>query len=456
MKHQGKILILDDDMHVLLSLRILLEQHYEDVRAINNPSQIDTALEENEFDVVILDMNFSPGKSSGEDGMNILSKIRMVSPSTKVILITAYGEIDLAVEAMRQGAFDFIIKPWQNEKLINSVNSAFELKRSQEKIHMLEERETVLKDLLDAPFTDIIGESEAIKQVFLQIEKVAQTDANVLITGENGTGKELVARAIHRHSQRAQNVFMNVDMGAITETLFESELFGHKKGAFTDAKQDRVGKLEAAQGGSVFLDEIGNLASTLQAKMLRVLQDQKVTRVGDNKEVVLDIRLICATNANLAQMVIEDTFRQDLLYRINTIEIHLPPLRERGDDITLLAKSFIQRFRSKYGKKGLFVPDNIYKKLLKYDWPGNIRELEHTIERAVIMSDGKQLQVGDLNLSQVNATEAPAIKNFDLEEIESWAISSAIKKHQGNISHAAKELGLSRGAMYRRMEKYDL
>lgn len=456
MKHKAKILILDDDMHVLLSLRILLEQHYHDVRAINHPMQIDTALEENDFDVVVLDMNFKPGIASGQDGLVILQKIKKSSPTTKVILITAYGDIELAVEAMRLGGFDFIIKPWQNEKLLNSVAAALQLKRSEERVSQLEAREEVLKDMLDATFNEIIGESAAIQAVFDQIEKVAKTNANVLITGENGTGKELVARAIHKRSARASNVFMNVDMGAISESLFESELFGHLKGAFTDAHQDRIGKLEAAQGGTVFLDEIGNLVPTLQAKLLRVIQDQKVTRVGDNKEVSLDIRFICATNANLTQMVQEEDFRQDLLFRINTIEIKLPPLRERLEDIELLAKHFIDRYKVKYGKKGLFVTDSIYSRLKKYDWPGNIRELEHCIERGIIMSDGKQLLVGDLNLSNENSSSDVPFSSFDLEEIESWAISSAIRKHQGNISHAAKELGLSRGAMYRRMEKYGL
>lgn len=443
-------------MHVLLSLRILLEQHYQDVRAINNPMQVDTALEENDFDVVVLDMNFKPGISSGAAGLEILEKIISQQPQTKVILITAYGDVDLAVEAMRRGGFDFLIKPWQNEKLLNSIAGAIKLKRTEEKITSLEQRESLLKDMLNQPFNEIIGESVAIQKVFEQIDKVANTSANVLITGENGTGKELVARAIHNRSRRSSQIFMNVDMGAITESLFESELFGHKKGAFTDAHQDRVGKLEAANGGTVFLDEIGNLALTLQVKLLRVLQDQKVTKVGDHKEMALDIRLICATNAQLNQMVKDDTFRQDLLYRINTIEIFLPPLREREGDIALLANHFLERYKSKYNKTGLFVPEHVFAKLNKYNWPGNIRELEHCLERAVIMSDGKQLQVGDLQLSATNSSNESPFKSFDLEEIESWAISSAIKKHQGNISHAAKELGLSRGAMYRRMEKYDL
>lgn len=456
MKQAGSILILDDDNYVMLSLRMLLEQHYTDVRGINNPQQIDTALDENTFDVVILDMNFKPGITSGKDGLSILKKIRGHSPRTKVVLITAYGEIELAVAAIKLGAFDFLVKPWQNEKLLNTIKAAFELKRSAEKIEQLEGQQATLKAMLDAPFTDIIGKSKAIQKVFDQIKKVAATDANVLITGENGTGKELVARAIHRQSQRAQNVFVNVDMGAITETLFESELFGHKKGAFTDAKIDRIGKFESANEGTLFLDEIGNLIAPLQAKLLRVIQDQKVIKVGDNNTIDLNIRLICATNAALPHMVKTGEFRQDLLYRINTIEIALPPLRDRNEDIPLLAEHFLNKYKTKYNKKGLYVPEHIMNKLVKYDWPGNIRELQHTIERAVIMSDGKQLKVSDMNLNETNTAELDTIEHFNLEQLEGWAIENAIKKHQGNISHAAAELGLSRGAMYRRMEKYDL
>ncbi|KYG73346.1 MULTISPECIES: sigma-54-dependent transcriptional regulator [Roseivirga] len=456
MKQKAKILILDDDNYVLLSLRILLEQHYTDVRGINSPTQLTTALAENEFDIVVLDMNFSAGDTSGKDGLKYLQQVKDANPNTSILLLTAYGEINLAVEAMRLGAYDFLVKPWENEKLLATIKTAFELNSAAKKIEHLETEKSVLLQELNAPFNEIIGESEAIKKVFSQIEKVAKTQANVLITGENGTGKELVARAIHKASDRANDIFLNVDMGAISETLFESELFGHKKGAFTDAKADRTGKFEAANNGTLFLDEIGNLPLPLQAKLLRVIQDQKVTKVGDNKEIDLNIRLICATNANLPELVKTEAFRQDLLFRINTIEIHLPPLRERQEDIPVLAQHFLNIYKQKYKKPGLFVADYVYNKLQKYDWPGNIRELQHAIERAVIMSDGKQLQVSDFNLKDTNETEIEAVDSFNLDQIEKWAIESAIKKHQGNISHAAQELGLSRGALYRRMEKYDL
>lgn len=456
MKEKGRILIVDDDNYVMLSIRILLEQHYTDVRGINNPMQIESALAENHYDVVILDMNFKAGETAGQDGLNYLKLVKGISPTTSVVFITAYGEINLAVEAIKEGAFDFLVKPWQNEKLLTTIAAAFQLNRSAKKIAQLTSKQSVLNSMLHAPFADIIGESDAIKSVLTQIEKVAQTDANVLITGENGTGKELVARAIHRASHRANEVFVSVDMGAITETLFESELFGHKKGAFTDAKADRVGKFAAANGGTIFLDEIGNLISPLQAKLLRVIQDQKVVPVGSNDSEDIDARLICATNANLPQMVKEDAFRQDLLFRINTIEIKLPPLRDRIDDIPLLADHFLNQYKNKYNKKGLFVPDYVYKKLTKYDWPGNIRELQHAIERAVIMSDGKQLHVGDFSLSETNSSQEQPFDSLNLEDLEKWAIEAAVKKHQGNISNAAHELGLSRGAMYRRMEKYEL
>lgn len=456
MKDKARILIVDDDNYVMLSIRILLEQHYEDVRGINNPLQIESALAENHYDIVVLDMNFKAGETGGKDGLKYLKQVKYISPTTSVVFITAYGEINLAVEAIKEGAFDFLVKPWQNEKLLTTVSAAFQLNKSAQKIAQLTSKQTVLNSMLDAPFSDIIGESEGIKSVLKQIEKVAQTDANVLITGENGTGKELVARAIHRSSNRHEEVFLNVDMGAISETLFESELFGHIKGAFTDAKNDRMGKFEAANGGSLFLDEIGNLSLPLQAKLLRVIQDRQVTPVGSNQLHDFDARLICATNSNLLKMVSEDSFRQDLLFRINTIEIRLPALRERSEDIPLLAEHFLNTYKMKYNKTGLFVPDYVLKKLMKYDWPGNIRELQHAIERAVIMSDGKQLHVGDFNLQTVNETENQKLASFNLEDLEKWAIESSIKKHQGNISNAADELGLSRGALYRRMEKYEI
>ena len=456
MKTPAKILIVDDDNYVMLSIRILLEQHYDDVRGINNPAQIEDALGENHFDVIVLDMNFKAGDTSGKDGLFWLQRIKEKSPATSVVFITAYGEINLAVEAIKSGAFDFLIKPWQNEKLITTVSAAYQLSQSTKKIDQLTSRQTVLQSILNAPYTDIIGESEAMQEVFRQIEKVAKTEANILITGENGTGKELVARALHRASDRTEEVFISIDMGAITETLFESELFGHKKGAFTDAKENRVGKFEAASGGTLFLDEIGNLQLPLQAKLLKAIQDRKITPVGANEERSIDVRLIAATNKKLPEMVKSGAFRQDLLYRVNTVEIKLPPLRERKEDIPLLAAHYLQLYKKKYQKEGLFIPDYVIKKLDKHHWPGNVRELQHAIERAVIMSDGKQLHVRDFNFGTDENRENKVFKNYNLENLEKWAVENAIKKHHGNVSSAAKELGLSRGAMYRRMEKYAL
>lgn len=456
MKTKGKILIVDDDTHIILSIRILLEQYYTDVRAINNPEQIPTALHETSFDVVILDMNFSAGRTTGHDGLLWLDRIKSQAPNVNVVFITAYGGVDIAVEAIKRGAFDFVMKPWENEKLLTSVSAAFKLTRSHQEVERLTTQKAFLTETLNSRFDEMIGESEAIASVFTAISKVAPTDASVLILGENGTGKELAARAIHQRSNRKDEVFMNVDVGAVAESLFESELFGHKKGAFTDAQEDRIGKFEAAGGGTIFLDEIGNLSLTLQAKLLKVLQERTITRLGSNETISVDFRLICATNMDVHTMIREGAFRQDLLYRINTVEVNLPPLRDRVEDIPILAQHFLASYKKKYGKNGLYVPEYVIKKLPKHSWPGNIRELQHAIERAVIMSDGKQLHVRDFSLMTPETDNGGEMDNYHLEAIEKWAIQKAIQKHMGNISHAATELGLSRGALYRRMEKYEL
>lgn len=456
MKEPGKILVVDDDNHIILSIRMLLEQYYNDVRAINNPGQIPSALEENTFDVIILDMNFSAGKTSGSDGLDWLDRIKALAPSTSVIFITAYGGIEIAVEGIKRGAFDFLVKPWENDKLLSCVSAACRLAKSQKKVARLSSQNTILNDTINRHFDEMIGESQSMLEVKEAIQKVGGTEANVLILGENGTGKELVARGVHKASARSSEVFINVDIASLAESLFESELFGHKKGAFTDAHEDRIGKFEAAAGGTIFLDEIGNLSMPLQAKLLKVLQERTMTRVGSNETIPLDFRLICATNMNLNDMVRAGTFRQDLLYRINTVEINLPSLRDRADDISILAMHFLTIFKNKYGKKGLYVPDYVLKKLAKHHWPGNIRELQHSIERAVIMSDGKQLHVKDFSLMPAVEENTSGFDNYNLETIEKWAIQQALIKYAGNISNAAKELGLSRGAMYRRMEKYEL
>lgn len=454
-KQQGKILIVDDDNYVAISLKMYLEQHFKEVTTINTPDQIPNELQKLDIDVVLLDMNFQQGEASGKEGMKWLKKILQLSSDTSVVLMTAYGDINLAVDAIKEGASDFLVKPWQNEKLLATVNTAYQLNREKRTVKHLRSKQKYITNL-NNQYSDIIGQSKEMKSVYRQIQKVAVTDANVLILGDNGTGKELVAKALHKNSHRADEAFISVDLGAISETLFESELFGHKKGAFTDAKEDRIGRFEAASGGTIFLDEVGNIPLSLQAKLLTVLQNRQVTKLGTNEPIDIDVRLVCATNSNIQQMVKENTFREDLLYRMNTVEIPLPSLKERLDDIPLLTEHFLKLYCKKYNKEGIRIPEYVIKKLQGYHWPGNIRELQHAIERAVIMSDGGEFQSGDFLLVSQEQGAASTIDNYNLENLEEWAVKNAIKKHRGNISHAASELGLSRGAMYRRMEKYDL
>ncbi len=453
-KNKGNILIIDDDKFILLSLRMFLENHFDKVDTSINPNEIPTLLAKTDYEVVLLDMNFKKGDTSGDDGIHWLRFIKNENPCTSVIIITAYGEIQKAVRAVKAGAIDFISKPWENEKLLPTIINACELSQSQQKIRQLKSRQEIIGS---SDFIEIIGESEAIKQLKEQISKVAETDANVLIHGENGTGKEVVAQNIHHKSQRANEAMISVDLGSITETLFESELFGHTKGAFTNAIKDRIGRFEAASGSTLFLDEISNIPMHLQAKLLKAIQERKINRLGSNKEIKIDIRLISASNLNLNQLVTDGKFRQDLLYRINTVEIILPALRERREDIPLLANYFLAVFRKKYRKEKLGFPDYVIKKLQKYQWPGNVRELQHAIERAVIMSDGKSLSANSFNfLGQDNFSEVSKTENFNLEKIEKQAIKQCIDKNSGNLTKAAEELGLTRGALYRRIEKYDL
>ena len=456
-KELGKILIIDDDEDVLIAAKLLLKKHAKEVLIEKNPKKIPFLINNGTYDVILLDMNFSKDITSGKEGYYWLEQILEADPKAVVILITAFGDVEMAVKALKEGATDFVLKPWQNEKLIGTLSSAIKLKESYKEVDKLKSAKKQLEDDINKPFKDIIGDSPAMKNVFSIIDKVASTDANVLILGENGTGKELVARAIHQRSLRKDNVFVGVDMGAITETLFESELFGHKKGAFTDAKEDRAGRFEIATGGSLFLDEIGNLGMPLQSKLLSVLQQRQVTRIGSNKPLDIDIRLICATNMPVYDMVAENTFRQDLLYRINTVELHLPPLRERQDDVTVLAEHFTKVYCDKYRKPHKKLASSTLKKMTKYPWPGNIRELQHAIERAIIMSEGNILMPDDL-FFLVQKTDNPSegVDNLNLDEVEKNVILKAVNKHSGNISKAAKELGLTRASLYRRLEKHGL
>nr|HAD51099.1 sigma-54-dependent Fis family transcriptional regulator [Algoriphagus sp.] len=412
----------------------------------------------NNYDVILLDMNFREDTTSGKEGFFWLSQIKEIDPKAVVILITAFGDVEMAVQALKEGATDFILKPWQNEKLLATLSAAVRLKESYNEVDKLQKKQKQLQSDLKKPYTDIIGSSASMKNIFSIIDKVAQTDANVLILGENGTGKELIARAIHERSLRKDEIFVGVDMGAITETLFESELFGHKRGAFTDAKDDRAGRFEIADKGTLFLDEIGNLSMPLQSKLLTVLQKREVTRIGTNKAIPVDIRLICATNMHVHEMVMENTFRQDLLYRINTVEIFLPPLRERQDDIPQLANHFLKQYSQKYRKEFSSFTSSAMELLQRYPWPGNIRELQHAIERAIIMAEGNQLDSRDFFfLSAKPASEkAPVSNTLNLDDMERSTIQRAIDKNGGNISKAAKELGLTRASLYRRLEKYGL
>ncbi|MBL7862251.1 MAG: sigma-54-dependent Fis family transcriptional regulator [Cyclobacteriaceae bacterium] len=447
--------MIDDDEDVLLAAKMLLKKSNHQVIIEKNPNKIPFLLNNDSYDVILLDMNFSKDTTSGKEGFEWLKQIKERDPDAVVIMITAFGDVEMAVRALKEGATDFILKPWQNEKLVATISTAIKLKKSYNEVDKLRKAKQMLEEQISQPFRDIIGQSSAIKEVFALIDKVAKTDANVLILGENGTGKELVARAIHQKSMRKDNSFVAVDMGAITETLFESELFGHKKGAFTDAREDRPGRFELANGGTLFLDEIGNLSLNLQSKLLSALQSRQVTRVGSNQSLEVDIRLICATNMPLAQMVKEGKFRQDLLYRINTVEITIPPLGDRVDDIPMLANHFLHHYAKKYRKEVLNISAEAMNKLKKYPWPGNVRELQHAIERAVIMADSATLQESDFLFSR-KGIDANTTDSLNLDEVEKAAVVKAIQLHNGNISKAAEELGLTRASLYRRMEKYGL
>jgi two-component system response regulator HydG len=453
----GRILVVDDNEDILFALKLLLKPQVEMIKTISNPDELPQLLKLEDYDVVLLDMNFTKDASSGQEGLDWLDKILKIDPFAVVVFITAYGDAEKAVKAIKAGATDFVLKPWQNEKLLATLSSAIHLRRSKIEAGQLRTRQKEISALIDQPFHEFIGNSPEMKEVFDTISKVAKTDASVLILGENGTGKELVARALYRNSKRKDEVFVSVDLGSITETLFESELFGHVKGAFTDAKSDKPGRFEVASKGTLFLDEIGNISLPLQVKLLTAIERKEVTRVGSNKPVPIDVRLICATNNDIHQMVDDDNFRQDLLYRINTVEIHLPPLRERTGDIPVLGAHFLRLYAKKYKKPVSKISTASIKKLTQYTWPGNVRELQHALERAVIMCESSVLEPDDFFFSAPKKKQEEfGLENFNLEEVEKKIILKVIKQNQGNITLAAKELGLTRTSLYRRMEKYDL
>lgn len=451
----SNILIVDDDADVLLAAEIVLKKQFQTVATLSEPRRLPVQLAQNHFDVILLDMNFAAGATSGREGLEWLKKIHELAPDAKVIMMTAYGDIELAVQAIKEGASDFVIKPWDNSKLLATVAAASQFSRTERENKQLKTKQQSLNRLIGGEPGRIIGTSEALYTVFANIEKVARTDANVLILGENGTGKELIAREIHRQSSRCDQAFINVDLGAITDSLFESELFGHRKGAFTDAKEDRAGRFEIASGGTLFLDEIGNMNLQMQAKLLGALESRTVARVGSDAPIKVDIRLISATNKPVYDMLDQHQFRQDLLYRINTVEIHVPPLRERLSDIPILAEHFVALYSRKYNKTGLTTQPEAIQKLRQYHWPGNIREFRHTIERAVIMTENPALRPDDFLLAKLESQTADPL-NLNIKDLEKQAIRKAISKHHGNLSKAAQELGMGRATLYRKMASYGI
>ena len=457
----GKILIVDDDEDVLTASRLLLRREFGEISTCNDPEEIPVLLGEQDFDVVLLDMNFGPGESTGEDGLFWLEKILAIDPQSVVVMITAHGSLNTAVAAMKRGATDFIAKPWQNEKVVATVSTAVQLRHSRKDSETLRQTNKVLSEASAAGDAEIIGESSAARKLMTIVSRAAPTDANVLILGENGTGKELIAKELHRQSKRRDRVFLTIDMGSISESLFESELFGHKKGAFTDASEDRLGRFQAANGGTVFLDEIGNLPLNLQAKLLRVLEQRRVTPVGSDQSQEIDVRIIAATNVPAATLRNDDHFRQDLLFRLNTVELTVPPLRDRKDDILPIARHYAEIYSQKYGGAQRHFSEEAEQALHDYAWPGNVRALRHAVERAIILSEAETIGPHDLQLDytatakeQGNTAIAPTILNLDYLEKET--IQKALRKHGFNISRAASELGLTRASLYRRMEKHDL
>ncbi|WP_156306112.1 sigma-54-dependent transcriptional regulator [Sphingobacterium endophyticum] len=449
---KATILVVDDDQDLLTATRILLRPNVKEVLVEHNPERLINILEKNPVDIVMLDMNYKSAINTGNEGLYWLSKIKSQFPKVNVVMITAYGAVDLAVKSLKQGASDFIVKPWQNEQLLNTLTGIYEETRPNQK---------------DKSFVGsrdqhgIIGNSAIMEDLQYKLDKVAPTEANILILGENGTGKDLIANAIHQRSLRSKESFVKVDVGSLTETLFESELFGYKKGAFTDAREDRKGRFEHADGGTLFLDEIGNISLQQQAKLLSVLQNRAVVPLGSSQPISVDIRLISATNVPLKVLADENRFRKDLIYRINTLEIQVPPLRERGEDVPLLANHFLKFYCAKYHKNIAGFESDALNKLRGYHFPGNVRELQYSIERAVIMSDQQSIRAEDILFSPIEQQqiEKPIVSDFsshNLEDMERKAIKSAIERYNGNISKAAKELGLTRAALYRRLEKYNL
>ncbi len=453
---KGKILIVDDDQGVLHSAKMFLKQIFEEVETIDNPLVMLSMIKMESYDVVLLDMNFTKGEIDGSEGINLLQEILKLDPDLPVIFITAYGDFDLAVNAIKVGAYDFIVKPWKNQKLHATILSALKFRNSKRDLNKYKETTDRLEVDNESDYKDFVYESLAMQRVNDLIKRVAITDADVLITGENGTGKEMIARQIYQNSNRKNSIFLKVDVGSIHENLFESELFGHEKGSFTDAKEKKTGRFELASGGTLFIDEIGNIDVKLQAKLLSVLQNREMIRVGGTKTIPIDIRLVCATNQNLSEMVKQGKFREDLYYRINMFELAIPALRDRVDDIPSLTRYYLEKFKTKYQKKNIKISDLTIEKLKRYNWPGNIRELKNSIERAVILESKTQLTAESIFPSNQSIAKSNSVQTFNLEENEKQLILKAIQKNMGNMTKTAEDLGLERTALYRRMKKFGL
>lgn len=458
-KTKASILIIDDDEDILLSAKLVLKKHYDNIITRNNPKEINQILSKEQIDVIVLDMNYRIGFNDGKEGLYWLKHILKINPKMVVILMTAYGEVALAVNAIKLGAFDFILKPWTNEKLLATVHTGLTLSKSNYKISILKHTNNTLLKNTDQQFGPVIGNSDEMQDVMNTIDKVSVTDANIIVLGENGTGKQHLAREIHKRSLQNNGPFIHVDLGSLSESLFESELFGHKKGAFTDALEDKPGRFEIAEDGTLFLDEIGNLPLNLQSKLLTVLQDKKISRLGESIERPFNARLLFATNVPIHQWVAQGKFRQDLLFRINTVEITIPPLRDRPNDITAFIKHYLHFYSEKYQKSHLKITKEAMKVLQNHKWPGNVREIQHTIERGVIMADSNEILPTDFNLTIIpkeNDVQSNEFDNLNLQDIEKLLVQKAMDKYDSNISKAAKELGLTRAALYRRLEKFNL